>query len=67
MSGENRWSKLNLRCRPAAAPVTWWGGTAPGPTTLTHDLILMVLGDRRGDVAKAQVFALRYDPAKDAR
>jgi hypothetical protein len=59
--GENRWYKLDIPIPPGKRPRDVVGQNRAWTYDPKHNLVLMVLGDRSGDLARAQVFALRYD------
>jgi hypothetical protein len=62
--GENRWHKLNLPPPPGRTAADLVGQNRAWAFDAAHDLVLMVLGQGRGNLGTAQVYALRYDPAK---
>jgi hypothetical protein len=59
--GENRWYKVDIPPPSGKRPADVVGQNRAWTYDPKHNLVLMVLGDRGGDQAKAQVFALRYD------
>ena len=58
--GENRWYKAVIAPPPGKRPSDIGGQNRAWTYDPKHNLVLMVLGDRGGDRALAQVFALRY-------
>jgi len=62
--GENRWYRVSIPPPPGKRAADIVGQNRAWTYDPKHDLVLMVLGDRGGDQAKAQVFALRYDHGK---
>ena len=62
--GQNRWLKTDI-APPSGKRASDIGGQNRAWTyDPKHNLVLMVLGDRAGDRAVAQVFALRYSRAQ---
>ena len=59
--GENRWYKTTVLPPPGKGPNDIVGQNRAWTYDPKHNLVLMVLGDRGGDGANAEVFALRYD------
>jgi hypothetical protein len=63
--GENRWSKVNIAPPIGKRSADMVSQNRAWTYDPKHNLVLMVLGDRGGDRAVAQVFALRYQsPSK---
>jgi hypothetical protein len=59
--GENRWYRVEIPPPSGKRPLDVVGQNRAWTYDPEHNLVLMVLGDRRGrDLAQAQVFALRY-------
>jgi hypothetical protein len=58
--GENRWYRSNIPAPPGKSPSDIVGQNRAWTYDQQRNLVLMVLGDRGGDGANAQVFALRY-------
>jgi hypothetical protein len=61
---ENRWSKTDIAPPAGKRAADMSGQNRAWTYDPKHHLILMVLGDRGGDSAVAQVFALRYQSGK---
>ena len=59
--GENRWYKLNLPAPPGRTAADLVGQNRAWAYDAAHDLVLMVLGQGRGNLGTAQVYAMRYD------
>ncbi len=59
--GENRWHKLEIPAPPGKTASDLASQNRAWAYDPKHNLVLMVLGDRRGDDSWAQVFAMRYD------
>jgi hypothetical protein len=57
---ENRWHKLSIPAPPGRRAADLSGWNRAWAYDAAHDVVLMVLGERAGDDARAQVFALRY-------
>jgi len=65
--GRNRWYKLHIPPPDGKRPVDLGGQNRAWTFDPKHNLVLMVLGDRGGDQARAQVFALRYHHSRALR
>jgi hypothetical protein len=62
--GDNRWHNTGIVPPHGKRPADVGGQNRAWTYDPRHKLVLMVLGDRAGDRARAQVFALRYDHGK---
>ncbi len=62
--GENRWYRVNI---PPPEGMQAWSVTQQNRSMAydpKHNLVLMVLGQRAGDLVEAVVYALRYDHSR---
>jgi hypothetical protein len=59
--GENRWYKTKIPAPPGKELSEIVGQNRAWTFDPKNRLVLMVLGERRGDDSRAQVFALRYN------
>ena len=62
--GENRWYRANVPRPAGKSPNEVVGQNRAWTYDPRHNLVLMVLGDGRGNDGEAQVFALRYDHSR---
>jgi hypothetical protein len=62
--GTNRWHKIEIPAPAGKRPADIGGQNRAWTYDPRHNLVLMILGDRGGDRARAQVFALRYEDSR---
>jgi hypothetical protein len=60
--GENRWERLNIAPPPGRRAADFVSQNRACAYDAAHDVILMVLGESRGNLGRVQVYALRYRP-----
>lgn len=60
-AGENRWIRLHLPAPPGRTANDLAGQNRGWVYDAARDLVLMVLGEARGNLGRAEVYALRYD------